>query len=167
MTSGPHSPSIPPQPTPHLLRLRLKPKGPVTGYVDGAWWPRTRDLTAELPELAAVLAVRLGPVYRVAFAMAAWLPPPTRRLVLDGRPVRLEGFRSQDENIVYVSGLDGRRICLLVVPPEADDAAGHEAMMTAAHRDNADSPAEILSKAGIPSRRRGAPERVPLSEAAS
>ena len=149
MTSGPHSRSIPPQPTPHLLRLRLKPKAPVTGYVDGGWWPRTRDLTAELPELLAVLSVRLGPVHRVAFAMAAWLPPPSRRLLVDGMPVRLEGFHSQDKEIVYVSGLDGRRICLLVIPAEAGDTAGHEAMMTAAHRDNADSPASILCNAGV------------------
>jgi len=149
MASDPHSPSTPSQPTPHLLRLRLKPKAPVTGYVDGGWWPRTRDLTAELPELAAVLAVRLGPVHRVAFAMAAWLPPPSRRLLVDGWPIRLEGFRSQDKDIVYVSGLDGRRICLLVIPPEAGDTAGHEAMMTAAHRDNADSPASILCDAGV------------------
>jgi hypothetical protein len=33
------------------LRLKLKPKAPTTGYVDGAWWPRSRDLSAELPAL--------------------------------------------------------------------------------------------------------------------
>ena len=33
----------------HQLRLRLKPKAPRTGYVDGAWWPRSHDLAAELP----------------------------------------------------------------------------------------------------------------------
>ena len=145
MTSGPHSRSIPSQP----LRLRLKPKAPATGYVDGAWWPRTRDLAAELPELAEVLSVRLGPVQRVAFAMDAWPPPPAHRLPLDGRQVRLEAFRYQDKDIVYLSGLDGRRICLLVIPPEVGDAAGHDAMMTAARRGNADSPVLILSKAGV------------------
>ena len=36
------------------LRLRLKPRGPVTGFVDGGWWPRSRDLAAELPALLAV-----------------------------------------------------------------------------------------------------------------
>jgi len=145
MTSGPHSSSVSSQP----LRLRLKPKAPTTGHVDGAWWPRTHDLTAELPELAEVLSVRLGPVHRVAFAMDAWETPPTRRLALAGRQVRLESFRYQDKNIVYVSGLDRRRISLLVIPPEAGAAAGHDAMMTAAHRGNADSPALILTKAGV------------------
>ncbi|MFC0105990.1 DUF5994 family protein [Kibdelosporangium aridum] len=28
--------------------LRLKPKAPTTGYVDGAWWPRSRDLSARI-----------------------------------------------------------------------------------------------------------------------
>ncbi len=145
MTSGPHSSSVPSQP----LRLRLKPKAPTTGYVDGAWWPRTRDLATELPELAEVLSVRLGPIHRVAFAMSAWAPPAARRLPLAGRQVRLEAFRYQDNDIVYLSGLDGRRICLLVIPPEAGDAAGHDAMMTAARRGNADSPVSILSTAGV------------------
>src|SRR5437763_893887 len=99
MTSGPHGRSIPPQPTQHQLRLRLKPKGPVTGYVDGGWWPRSRDLVAELPELAAVLSVRLGPVQRIAFPMDAWGPTPAGRVEIDGRRVRLEGFRSQDKDI--------------------------------------------------------------------
>jgi len=36
-------------------RLRLKPKAPGTGYVDGAWWPHSRSLVEELPDLLAVL----------------------------------------------------------------------------------------------------------------
>jgi hypothetical protein len=147
MTSGPHvhaSPGSERQP----LRLRLKPKGPQTGYVDGGWWPRSRELAAELPALAEVLAVRLGPVYRVAYAMESW-PDTPRRIEVDGHPVRLEGFHSQDSSIVHVSGLDGRRVTLLLVPPDAAEAAGHEAMMTAGKRDNADSPAQILAAAGV------------------
>lgn len=140
MTSAPHSRSMPAQP----LRLRLKPKGPTTGHVDGGWWPRSRDLTAELPELATVLSVRLGPVERVAYAMDAWDSPP-RRVDVDGRRIRLEGFRSQDSDVVHLAGIHGR-MSLLVIPPTASDTAGHDAMMTAAHRDNADSPAAILRR---------------------
>jgi hypothetical protein len=46
--------------------LRLKPKAPATGYVDGGWWPRSRDLSAELAALVEVLVVRLGRIERVA-----------------------------------------------------------------------------------------------------
>ena len=31
-------------PPEHTPRLRLKPKAPQSGYVDGAWWPRSDDL---------------------------------------------------------------------------------------------------------------------------
>lgn len=40
---------------PSPVRLQLKPEGPTTGFVDGAWWPRSRDLAAELPSLATAL----------------------------------------------------------------------------------------------------------------
>ncbi|HYQ65043.1 DUF5994 family protein [Actinophytocola sp.] len=133
----------------HTLRLRLKPKGPATGYVDGAWWPRSGDLTAELPDLAEVLAVRLGRVVRVAYALSSWDPAP-RRVEVDGGRTRLEGFTYQDKDIVHVTGSNGGRISLLVVPPETAEPAAHDAMMTAAHRDNADRPADILDVGGIP-----------------
>src|SRR5690242_271557 len=41
------------QAPPRALRLRLKPKAPTTGWVDGGWWPRSRDLAAELLDLLA------------------------------------------------------------------------------------------------------------------
>jgi len=63
MPSGPNTAlSTPPATEP---RLRLKPAAPAMGHVDGAWWPRTRDLTAELPALLAAVAARLGRIDRV------------------------------------------------------------------------------------------------------
>jgi hypothetical protein len=132
--------------------LRLKPKAPPTGYVDGAWWPRSRDLTTELAALAEVLAVRLGRIERVAYAQSAWDATP-RKADVDGFRTRLEGFTYQDQNIIHVTGSSRRRISLLVVPPEMTDPAGHDAMMTAGHRDNADRPEEILAAATLPAPR--------------
>jgi hypothetical protein len=60
------------------LRLKLKPKAPTIGSVDGAWWPRSRDLAAELPALLAVLAVRLGPIERVGYHLGDWAPTVRR-----------------------------------------------------------------------------------------
>lgn len=134
------------------LRLRLKPKAPPTGYVDGAWWPRSRDLTAELPALAEVLAVRMGHVERVAYGLSNWDTAP-RRLTIDGVRVRLEGFTYQDKNIIHLTGSNRGRISLLVIPPEMNDTAGHDAMMTAGHRGNADRPEEILTAATVPAPR--------------
>jgi Family of unknown function (DUF5994) len=127
------------------LRLRLKPKAPPTGYVDGAWWPRSRDLTDELAELTDVLAVRLGPVVRVAFAPSAWNPVTD----VAGHPIQLAALRPQEKNVVRVSGSDGRQITLLVVPPQAPGQAGHDAVMRAARHANSDEPADILAANGL------------------
>lgn len=150
MTSVPHAHPK----SPHAqLRLRLKPKGPTTGYVDGAWWPMSRDLTTELPALAEVLAVRLGRIVRVAYALSTWDDDAPRGFEVDGHRVRLEGFTYQDRNIIHVTGSNRGRISLLVVPPELTEPAGHDALMTAAHRGNTDLPEEILAATHLPAPR--------------
>ena len=137
--------TVPPAPqTCRQLRLRLKPGGSASSYVDGAWWPRSRDLTAELPALAKVLAVRLGSVWRVVYPLVSWDTAP-RRIQFDGHPVRLEGFHSQDESTISIVALDRQRVRLLVIPLDASKKAGHDAMTMAAGRDNADNPTTILT----------------------
>ena len=124
------------------LRLRLKPRGAVTGYVDGAWWPRSRDLPAELPALVAVLAIRMGPVESVSYNLDAWEPAP-RRITVDGRVVRLAGYRSQHPATIDVLSA-GHRVTLLVVPPEATPEAAQGTLMAAGHRGNADRVEALL-----------------------
>ena len=139
MTSGPHTP---PHPAP---RLRLKPKEPTTGYVDGAWWPRSGELAGELPALLAVLAVRLGRIERVTYPLATWALA-RRRLVVDGAVVRLEGFRSQHADTVTVVGTSGtHRLTLLVVPPDTESVFAHRVLMAAAHRENDDTIETLLA----------------------
>ena len=124
--------------------MKLKPKAPTTGCVDGAWWPRSRDLSAELPALLAVLAVRLGHVQRVTYNLTAWDPAP-RRLILNDQPVRLSGFHSQHTHTVDVLGRDGPRITLLVVPPETKQATAHQVILRAARRGNIDTIGDLLT----------------------
>jgi hypothetical protein len=132
----------------HSPRLRLKPKAPTTGYVDGGWWPASRDLTAELPSLLAVLAVRLAGIERVTFDITAW-PPTARRLAFDGGDVRLEGFCSQPGDTLTVIGAWGRhRATLLVIPPETDPELARHMLMTAAHRGGKDSVETLLAGSG-------------------
>ena len=58
-------------------RFRLKPTAHDSGYVDGAWWPRSDDLMTELPDLVAVLSVRLGTISRVMYNPTEWRTTPT------------------------------------------------------------------------------------------
>ncbi|MGB8388545.1 DUF5994 family protein, partial [Mycobacterium sp.] len=124
-------------------RLRLKPKAPMSGRVDGAWWPHSDDLTKELPDLLAVLSVRLGAVDRVMYNLTEWAKAP-RRLLTGGRAVRLDGYHLQPANTLDVLGVGREKILLLVVPPHSDPDHAHETMMTAAAPDNASSIDDLL-----------------------
>ena len=124
-------------------RLRLKPKAPMSGHVDGAWWPRSDDLAKELPDLLAVISVRLGAIDRVMYNLAEWAKAP-RRLLTGGRAVRLDGYRLQPANTLEVLGIGREKILLLVVRPDSDPYRAHETMMTAAAPDNGSSVNDLL-----------------------
>ena len=128
----------------HTPRLRLKPKAPQSGYVDGAWWPHSEDLTAELPDLLSVLSVRLGPIGRVIYNVDEWAKPPAK-LATGGRTVRLDGYRLQPFNTVEVLGLNRHKLVLLLVSPQADPDQAHAIMMTAAGPDNASTVDSLLT----------------------
>ncbi|PND54552.1 hypothetical protein CRM90_27370 [Mycobacterium sp. ENV421] len=120
-----------PGPPVHPPRLRLKAQAPQTGYHDGAWWPRSDDLTTELPDLLAVLSVRLGPIDRVLYKLNDWAKAPTT-LAANGRSVRLDGYRLPPPSTIEVLGFNGDRIVLLVIPPQTDPGLAHTVMMAAA-----------------------------------
>ncbi|BCP10667.1 hypothetical protein MINTM020_27650 [Mycobacterium paraintracellulare] len=134
---GRHAPPL------HTPRLRLKPKSPRSGYVDGAWWPHSDDLTAELPDLLAVLSVRLGPVGRVIYNFTEWATAPAK-LAFGPQTVRLDGYRRQPVHTVEVLGLNRQRITLLVVSPHTDENDAHTVMMTAAGPNNALTVANLM-----------------------
>ncbi|MGH3676505.1 MAG: DUF5994 family protein [Mycobacterium sp.] len=125
-------------------RLRLKRKAPTTGYVDGAWWPHGDDLPTELPDLLAVLSVRLGTVARVMYNLDEWAKAP-RRLTTGGRTVRLDGYHRQPPNTLEVLDARGNKIVLLVVPMQTDPDLAHSIVMAAAATDNASSVDSLLT----------------------
>jgi hypothetical protein len=125
-------------------RLRLKP-GAVAqgGRLDGAWWPHSGDLGSELPDLLAVLSVRLGRIDRVLYNVAEWPNAPTK-LATGGRRVRLDGYRRQPANTVEIVGLDRARVVLLTVPADTDPAEAHCALRTAARLSDRSTALDIL-----------------------
>jgi Family of unknown function (DUF5994) len=141
---GPHRCGRRHAPPEHTPRLKLKPKAPQSGFVDGAWWPHSEDLTAELPDLLSVLSVRLGPIGRVIYNMNEWATAPAK-FATGGRTVRLDGYRLQPVNTVEVLGLNRNKIVLLVVSPHADPDQAHAIMMTAASPSNASTVEGLLA----------------------
>ena len=102
------------------------------------------DLTTELPDLLAVLSVRLGRIDRVRYKFSDWEKAPAE-LATGGHPVHLDGYRLQPPNTVEVLGVDRNRIVLLVVPPHTDADRAHATMMAAAAPDNDSTVDGLLS----------------------
>jgi hypothetical protein len=130
----------------HTPRLRLKRKAPISGFVDGAWWPHSDDLQAELPDLLSVLSVRLGAIARVMYNLKEWSNAP-RRLTIGGSTIRLDGYSRQPANTLEVLDGLGNRIVLLVVPARTDPELAHSIVMAAAATDDATTVASLLEGA--------------------
>lgn len=123
--------SIPPQSAGTALsgtRLSLKPSSRHPGMVNGAWWPRSRNLTAELPALIAVLDQAWGQINRVTVNVHMWADIP-RKVRTGSHVVRVGWFDAeQDPNDLCLLSYHSApgRWDLLVVPPETDPGrAGH------------------------------------------
>ncbi len=136
----------------HTPRLRLKRKGPVSGYVDGAWWPHSDNLATELPDLLSVLSVRLPTIARVMYNLDEWATAP-RRTTVDGYTIRLDGYRGQPPNTVEVLDDYGNKIVLLVVPAHTDPELAHAISAAAATVDDATSVAALLADAAVAAER--------------
>lgn len=128
----------------HTPRLRLKRKAPIAGSVDGAWWPHSDNLPAELHDLVAVLSVRLGSVSRVTYNLAEWDTPP-RKIRVDGQTVRLDGYHRQPAHTVGILDGHGGEIILLVVPAQTGADEAHSVMMAAAAPDNTSTVDSLLA----------------------
>ncbi|MGW1745126.1 DUF5994 family protein [Streptomyces sp. NPDC002092] len=99
--------------------------------LDGAWWPRSRDLTQELAPLADVLDPLGGRITRIAVNPRYW-PIIPRRIFVNGHVVKVGWFTSEldPHKILLLSGASGGWN-LLVVPPETDDPVAARLMAAA------------------------------------
>lgn len=101
-----------------FLRLSLAPAGPAPALLDGAWWPRSRDLGAELPSLTAVLDPLWGRITRVTVNPAHW-PVVPRKVPVAGHVVKVGWFLAeQDPHELLLLSYRMGRWNLLVVPPQ-------------------------------------------------
>ncbi|MFJ3519612.1 MULTISPECIES: DUF5994 family protein [unclassified Streptomyces] len=127
---------------PGAALLRLETTQSRQGLLDGAWWPRSRDVTIELPALITALTVHLGPITRVGLDASAWRDVPTR-LVIDGQVVHLDADPVGDDTVLVTRGHNDH-FALLVVPPDTTADAAREAMARAVRADNITQATQIL-----------------------
>ncbi|WP_217560331.1 DUF5994 family protein [Streptomyces sp. GbtcB6] len=119
--SSPPPSSAPPSSPP--LRLSLAPVGPAPALLDGAWWPHSRDLGAELPALTAVLDPLWGRITRVAVNPTHW-PVVPRKVPVAGHVVKVGWFLDeQDPHELLLLSYRMGRWDLLVIPPRTDSVS--------------------------------------------
>jgi Family of unknown function (DUF5994) len=127
------------------VRLALIDPPAARTTLDGAWWPRTRSLSDELPGLIQELHRRGIRVRRVAYNPDAWEAAP-RRMAADGRTIRPGWFRSIDPQLLDLTGDSPRgRLDLLVVPPDTTAAVARQAFTAASGRTNRETPTALLA----------------------
>ncbi|HZZ49623.1 MAG TPA: DUF5994 family protein [Pseudonocardia sp.] len=132
------------QPGSGQLRLALKSEISSRGYVDGGWWPRSRDLQAELPDLLAALRDRLGPIESVTYHLGEWSGPPLR-MADHGDSFRISGYRLQPLGSIDVIARK-QRATLLVVDPDAPAQLAKDALAAAADETNAETVPALLTR---------------------
>lgn len=118
--------------------------------MDGGWWPRSLDLSAELPTLLREMASAGCDVHRVTYNLGAWDPAP-RRLNTVGGLVKLDGYHRQDAAAIsVVDSTDWTRIDLVVVPPSTPAAAAERALTLAGLDGDRHCAGDILPALPVP-----------------
>ncbi|MER6082547.1 DUF5994 family protein [Streptomyces sp. NPDC001833] len=113
------------------LRLVLAPLGTAPALIDGAWWPRSRSLTAELPALIEVLDPLWGRITRVTVNPTFW-PVVPRKVPVQGHVVHVGWFEAeQDPHKLLLLSYTVGRWDLLVIPPETEPAIAARLMAAA------------------------------------
>lgn len=129
------------------LRIRLD-NGFQSGPLDGAWWPRSRDLEVELADLVDQFPHPAGGIERLLFSRPDWDAVPgvasVRRIQAEDGPVEVGSFPSDDTHVLVVVMRSGARLRLLVVPSDTEPALAARIMEQAADERNEQSPAELL-----------------------
>ena len=106
-----------------VTRLALCERDQTRGAVDGAWWPKSFDLSSELPDLVAVFGSWIGEVHRVVYDPSVWLPAPAR-VIRRNEMVSLNPYRLVFSDTIYLMGTHSRDAVLFVLSPSS---SGEEA----------------------------------------
>jgi hypothetical protein len=148
MTATAASPTFDIESAQPAARIRLKPSSRHPGMVNGAWWPRSRDLVRELPPLIEALAPMWGRIYHLTLQVDMW-PEIPKHVVTGDHVVRVGWYGAeQDPHDICLISLRGNARCdLLVVPPELDPGTAERLMTEAASAGNMQTASALLAGA--------------------
>lgn len=112
------------------VRLLLRDPDEHSPGVDGAWWPRGDNLTAELHDLVSALTPRLGRTERIAFDWNALSVSQRGIDAPDGIDI-VGPAPDQPSGLMYVYGSGELRLRLLIIAPTLDADRAYEDMQKA------------------------------------
>lgn len=118
------------------LRLQLSDSAAHVG-VDGAWWPRSRDLQREAADLVDHFPTARGRIQRLLFSRPDWDGSGTDgrgvRTILSARGrVKVGSFPSDDTHLMVLSLASGLRLKVLVIPSATPAAEAQQLLSDAA-----------------------------------
>jgi hypothetical protein len=129
----------------HRARVLFKTTETKTGYVDGAWWPHSTDLAAELPHLITAIAGRIDSIHRMVYQPGEWTPTP-QQLTYAGYTVRLDGNRHGTAHTIEILGARDRRQILLIIPPHTNPHRAGAVMAMACRGDDESTIDQLLAQ---------------------
>lgn len=124
------------------LRLRLG-RAPDQDRLDGAWWPYSRDLEAEMSHLVHQFPPIDGRISRAVYSPPDWDAPP-RELTAGQGVIEVRASLRDDPHVLILELSDGRRLTLLVVPPDFTPGQGGEALLAGSTAGNRHPASELL-----------------------
>lgn len=135
MTTSPDMPLLAAQ-TRGPLRLRLA-DSPSPGGLDGAWWPRSRDLQDEAADLVDHFPESAGHIYRLLFSRPDWDDSVNatgggiRKIRAARGPVKVGSFPGDDSRLMILTMSSGPRLRLAVIPSSASSEDGDRLLQAA------------------------------------
>ncbi len=110
----------------HTSRLQLNSFRLRSERADGAWWPHSRRLVDELPDLLAAVSGRLGRVVLVGYSRNGWDETPSL-VEINGHTIELLSFTNDEPSGVIAIAEDGRHLTLQMIAPGADEQTAQRA----------------------------------------
>jgi Family of unknown function (DUF5994) len=112
------------------LRLQLSETAQ-HGRVDGAWWPRSRDLQREAADLVDHFPAESGRISRLLFSRPDWDNSShdgrgVRTIRAARGPVKVGSFPSDDTHLMILTLGSGQRLKLLVIPSDTPVVEGEQ-----------------------------------------
>lgn len=117
-------------------------------HVDAAWWPRSSNLTVELPHLLHVAQESGFRASRVAYRCDEVAVAPPDQVAFRARKIKVSGYHNHHRHMItLIDESSHKRLQVMVVPAETPPLLARRALRIATVHTGAIQGAELLALA--------------------